>query len=46
MKIAIIIHIYINGKHEDLHNFHPISSLPQFYNIFEKIVSIKCCIIY
>ena len=39
MKIAIIIPIYKNGKHEEINNYCPISLLPQFTKIFEKIVS-------
>ena len=42
MKIAIIIPIYKNGKHEELNNYHPISVLPQFSKIFEKNFSRKC----
>ena len=41
MKIAIIIPIYKNGKHEEINNYRPISLLPQFSKIFEKIVSKK-----
>ena len=39
MKIAIIIPIYKNGKHEEINNYRPISLLRQFSKIFEKIVS-------
>ena len=41
MKIAIIIPIYNNGKHEEINNYRPISLLPQFSKIFEKMFSRK-----
>ena len=37
MEIAIIIPIYKNGKHEEINNYRPISLLPQFSKIFEKM---------
>ena len=41
MKIAILIPIYKNGKHEEINNYRPISLLSQFSKIFETIFSIK-----
>ena len=41
MKIAKIIPIYKNGKHEEINNY-PISLLAQFSKIFEKFSVEKC----
>ena len=41
MKITIKIPIYKNGKYEEINNYRPITLLPQFSKIFEKIVSRK-----
>ena len=40
-KIAQAIPIYKSGDTADINNYHPISSISNFCNILEKIVSLR-----
>ena len=39
LKIAKIIPIFKNGHHKDMYDYRPISILPSFSKIFEKIIA-------
>jgi len=38
LKIAKVVHIYKSGHKDQLSNYHPISILPFFSKILEKVV--------
>ena len=38
-KIAKVVSKFKDGQHEDMHNYRPISILPCFSEIFEKIIA-------
>ena len=44
MKIAKIVPLFKDGKKKKLNNYRPISVLPGFSNILEKLVSIRLII--
>ena len=38
-KIAKVVPIYKNGKHDDLYNYRPVSILPGFSKIMEMLIA-------
>ena len=38
IKVAKVIPIFKNGHHEDMYSHRPISALPCFSKIFEKLI--------
>ena len=37
-KIAKVVPIYVNGKHDDSYNYRSVYVLPGFSNILEKLI--------